>query len=71
MRFQLFALLAMVPLAIAQGVTDKVAPEGDATAGCQPNADGRFEITVVPLAGKAKRDSLFAVRHFPTDLTIV
>ncbi|KAH6640288.1 hypothetical protein F5144DRAFT_639864 [Chaetomium tenue] len=62
MRFQLSALLAMVPLAIAQGVTDKVAPEGDAPAGCQPNTDGRFEITVVPLAEKAKRDSLLANR---------
>jgi hypothetical protein len=69
MKFKFFAVLAMVPLAIAQGVTDKIAPPGDTPAGCQPNGDGRFEITVVPLAEKAKRDSLLAVRHFPTEIS--
>lgn len=69
MKFKFFAALAMMPLAMAQGVTDKIAPEGDAPAGCQPNGDGRFEITVVPLAEKAKRDSLLAVRHFPTKIS--
>ncbi|KAK3291251.1 uncharacterized protein B0H64DRAFT_436105 [Chaetomium fimeti] len=62
MKFQFLAALATVPLAIAQGVTDKIAPKGDAPEGCQPNAAGMFEITVIPLMGKAKRDALIENR---------
>jgi hypothetical protein len=56
MKLQLFALLAMVALAIAHGVTDKIAPDGDAPAGCEAKTDSKFEITVVPLKAKAKKD---------------
>ncbi|KAL2140133.1 hypothetical protein VTI28DRAFT_4215 [Corynascus sepedonium] len=56
MKFQILASLAMVSSTIAQGVTEKIAPEGDAPNGCEPSLDGRFEITVVPLTGKAKKD---------------
>ncbi|KAH6843328.1 putative covalently-linked cell wall protein [Chaetomium sp. MPI-CAGE-AT-0009] len=62
MKLQFIAGLAMAGLAIAQGVTDKIAPEGDAPAGCQPNAAGKFEITVIPLTKKAKKDSLLENR---------
>jgi hypothetical protein len=56
MKLQLFAFLAMVALAVAQGVTDKIAPDGDAPAGCEANTDSKFEITIVPLKTKAKKD---------------
>ncbi|KAK4156586.1 hypothetical protein C8A00DRAFT_30551 [Chaetomidium leptoderma] len=39
----------MVASAIAQGVTDKVAPKGDPPGGCEPTADGKFEISIIPL----------------------
>ncbi|KAL2174618.1 uncharacterized protein P884DRAFT_272326 [Thermothelomyces heterothallicus CBS 202.75] len=56
MKLKIVACLAMVASAIAQGVTEKIAPEGDAPSGCKPNFDGPFQITVVPLTDKAKRD---------------
>jgi hypothetical protein len=71
MKLQFFAVLAMAALAVAQGVTDKIAPTGDPPAGCEPSFDGMFEITIVPLADKAKKDSALEVRQLstPSNLT--
>lgn len=55
MKLQLFAVLAMVVSAFAQGVTDRIAPTGDSPAGCLASSDGEFEIAVVPLSIGAKR----------------
>ncbi|KAK4128062.1 hypothetical protein N657DRAFT_564211, partial [Parathielavia appendiculata] len=57
-----FALLAMVVFAIAQGVTDKIAPEGGAPAGCKPTLDAKFEITIIPFKGMAKKDMAIEAR---------
>ncbi|KAL2167704.1 hypothetical protein VTG60DRAFT_923 [Thermothelomyces hinnuleus] len=62
MKFKIVASLAMVASAVAQGVTEKIAPEGDAPSGCKPNFDGPFQITVVPLTDKAKRDLALETR---------
>lgn len=57
MKLQLFALfVAMVAFARAQGVTDQIAPLGGTPDGCMATSDGKFEIAVVPLAYKNKRD---------------
>ncbi|KAL2161874.1 hypothetical protein VTH06DRAFT_7658 [Thermothelomyces fergusii] len=56
MKLRIVASLAMAASAVAQGVTEKIAPEGDPPSDCRPDFDGPFEITVVPLAYKAKRD---------------
>lgn len=61
MNLRIVASLAMVASVIAQGVTEKIAPEGDPPNGCKPDFDGPFEITAVPLADKAKRDSVLEV----------
>ncbi|AEO58708.1 hypothetical protein MYCTH_52496, partial [Thermothelomyces thermophilus ATCC 42464] len=62
MKLKIVASLAMVASAVAQGVTEKIAPEGDAPSGCRPNFDGPFQITVVPLTDKAKRDLALETR---------
>ncbi|KAK4034184.1 hypothetical protein C8A01DRAFT_49381 [Parachaetomium inaequale] len=56
MKLQFFAVLAMAALAVAQGVTDKIAPKGDHPSGCEANSNGMFEITIVPLTDKAKKE---------------
>jgi hypothetical protein len=63
MKLQLFApLLAMVVSALAQGVTDQIAPPGGIPDGCLATTDSEFEIAVVPLAFiKAKRDMALEV----------
>lgn len=46
---------ALVGAAFAQGVTDKIAPEGGIPDGCSGSFDGNFEITVAQVT-YAKRD---------------
>lgn len=56
MKFHLFfAILALVIGVIAQGVTEQIAPKGDAPDGSKPSVDGAFEITVSKLNTKAKK----------------
>ena len=43
--------MAMVSAALAQGVTDKIAPKGPIPVGCQLTAPGEFEITIVKVRG--------------------
>ncbi|KAK4098032.1 hypothetical protein N658DRAFT_509948 [Parathielavia hyrcaniae] len=66
MKLQLFALLVTAVSAVAQGVTDKIAPEGEAPAGCKPTLDAEFEITIIPLKGMAKKDLAIDTRGTTT-----
>lgn len=52
-----FAVLAAVGFALAQGVTDKIAPPASPPRGCAPDVDGKFEITVVELGDLDKMES--------------
>jgi hypothetical protein len=56
MRFQALALLAAVGSAVAQGVTDKITPDGVTPDGCKPHVDGKFEIAIIEAGNKGKRD---------------
>jgi hypothetical protein len=58
MRYQVLALLAAVGSAVAQGVTEKISPKVAAPDGCKTAVDGKFEIAIVPLGAKTKRDSI-------------
>ncbi|KAK0707986.1 hypothetical protein B0H67DRAFT_325581 [Lasiosphaeris hirsuta] len=62
MRTQVFALLAVVGSAATQAVTQKVAPTASAPAGCKPSVEGKFEISIVELGDKAKRDQFLKKR---------
>ncbi|KAK3349791.1 hypothetical protein B0T25DRAFT_249397 [Lasiosphaeria hispida] len=65
MRTQVLALLAAVGSAAAQAVTEKVAPTASAPAGCEPSVEGKFEISIVELGDKSKRDQ-FLKKRGPT-----
>ncbi|KAK4225147.1 hypothetical protein QBC38DRAFT_271524 [Podospora fimiseda] len=56
MRSQVLALLSVVGLAVAQGVTSNIAPAASAPASCKPTIDDKFEIAIVELANNQKRD---------------
>ncbi|KAK3987978.1 hypothetical protein QBC44DRAFT_111698 [Cladorrhinum sp. PSN332] len=56
MRSQVLALLSVVGLAVAQGVTGNVAPAAPAPASCKPALDSKFEIAIIDLANNQKRD---------------
>jgi len=58
MRYQALAILAAVGSAVAQGVTDKLSPMSAAPDGCKSTVDGKFEIAILPLSTKTKRDSI-------------
>jgi len=50
MKFQAIALLlAAATSAIAQAVTDSIAPSAPAPPGCTPSFDGKFEIHIKQL----------------------
>ncbi len=62
MKFHiLFAILAMVVAALAQGVTDQIKPPGDSPAGSKQTFDDKFEITIINKKKKAK----MAKRYHP------
>ncbi|KAK4162911.1 hypothetical protein QBC43DRAFT_214062 [Cladorrhinum sp. PSN259] len=56
MKSQVVALLSVVGLAVAQGVTSNIAPAASAPASCKPSLDDKFEIAIIDLASKQKRD---------------
>lgn len=58
MRYQALAFLLAVGSAAAQAVTAKVAPAASAPAGCKPSIKDRFEIAIVELSDKAKREHI-------------
>ncbi|KAK4184105.1 hypothetical protein QBC35DRAFT_67786 [Podospora australis] len=61
MRSHVLAFLSTaVGLVASQAVTEKIAPAAtpSADAGCRSDIDGKFEIAVVDLNNKAKRDEL-------------
>lgn len=51
---QIAAVAGLAASAAAQGVTARIAPQAPAPAGCQPNYDGRFQISVVNASTPAK-----------------
>lgn len=55
------AFMAMVSAALAQGVTDKIAPEGATPAGCELTSPGKFEITIVKVKGDFGKQKQLAV----------
>jgi len=55
------AFMAMVSAALAQGVTDKIAPEGATPAGCELTSPGEFEITIVKVKGDFGKQKQLAV----------
>lgn len=62
MKYHALAVLAALGSAIAQGVTDKIAPTAPAPAGCKPTVNGKFEIAIVELGNKSKRDHVIKKR---------
>ena len=62
MKYHALAVLAALGSAIAQGVTDKIAPTAPAPPGCKPTVNGKFEIAIVELSNKLKRDHVIKVR---------
>jgi len=56
MKSQVVALISVVGLAVAQGVTSNIAPAASAPASCKPSLDDKFEIAIIDLASKQKRD---------------
>jgi len=56
MRFQAFALFMAVGTALAQGVTEKIAPKAPSPANCKSGIQGKFEIAIVALANVQKRE---------------
>ena len=63
MKTTTFALLSSVLLgsAVAQGVTDKITPNGAAPAGCSSSFSSKFEIAVVDVTTTSKRDTVYKV----------
>ena len=55
---QVLSLLACVASAAAQGVTDKIAPEATAPAGCAPSFENKFEISILELGNPTKRSEV-------------
>ncbi|KAH6618261.1 putative covalently-linked cell wall protein [Chaetomium sp. MPI-SDFR-AT-0129] len=53
MKIHSFICLAMATLGFAQGVTEQIAPDGQAPDGCQADFSGNFQITVDKLTFKA------------------
>jgi hypothetical protein len=62
MKYQALALLAALGSVVAQGVTDRIAPLVPAPRGCRPSVNGKFEIAIVELGNKVKRDLLVNVQ---------
>ncbi|CCC13504.1 hypothetical protein SMACR_07128 [Sordaria macrospora] len=54
-QYQVLSLLACVVPAASQGVTEKIAPEAKAPAGCGPSFDRKFEISILELGNPTKR----------------
>ncbi len=57
----IYAFMAMVSATLAQGVINKIAPEGPIPSGCQLTALGEFEITIVKVRGDFKKQKQLAV----------
>ncbi|KAK3905158.1 hypothetical protein C8A05DRAFT_41864 [Staphylotrichum tortipilum] len=57
------AFMAMVSAALAQGLTEKIAPPGSVPAGCVQSSPGEFEITIVKLAGDFTKQKELAVEN--------
>ena len=62
MKYQALAILAALGSAAAQGVTEKISPTAPAPAGCTSSVSGKFEIAIVELGDKRKRDEVVQVR---------
>jgi len=62
MKYQALAVLAALGSVVAQGVTGQIAPNTPAPAGRKP-FNGKFEIAIVELGNKAKRDLLLNVQR--------
>ncbi|KAK4444497.1 hypothetical protein QBC34DRAFT_451898 [Podospora aff. communis PSN243] len=62
MKYQALAVLAALGSVVAQGVTDRIAPPVPAPPGCRPSVNGKFEIAIVELGNKVKRDLLVNVQ---------
>ncbi|KAK0616959.1 hypothetical protein B0T14DRAFT_388933, partial [Immersiella caudata] len=58
MKYQALAILAALGSVAAQGVTGRIAPPAPAPPGCRPSVNGKFEIAIVELGNKGKRDLL-------------
>lgn len=57
-QYQVLSLLACVAPAASQGVTEKIAPEAKAPAGCGPSFDRKFEISILELGNPTKRSEV-------------
>jgi len=62
MKYQALAILAALGSAAAQGVTENISPTAPAPAGCTSSVSGKFEIAIVELGDKRKRDEVVQVR---------
>ncbi|KAF2673391.1 hypothetical protein BT63DRAFT_154838 [Microthyrium microscopicum] len=69
MRFALVvSALALAVTATPQGVTQYIAPPGNAPAGCKKSMDGKYELSVEPLGPKTKRMSFDAQKMLQVNL---
>lgn len=55
MKSAFVVLGAIAASVVAQGVTDKISPDGLAPEGCSATYDGTFEISIAQVVGAAKR----------------
>lgn len=55
MKSAFVVLGAIAGSVVAQGVTDKISPDGLAPEGCSATYDGTFEISIAQVVGAAKR----------------
>ena len=55
MKSALVVLGAVAGSVFAQGVTDKISPDGLAPEGCEATDDGTFEISIAQVVGASKR----------------
>lgn len=62
MKIHSLIFLAMATFGLAQGVTEQIAPDGQAPDGCQANFEGNFQITVDKLTFKANTARAVEVR---------
>lgn len=64
MRFSVALLASVVGFAVGQGVTDKVSPTDTLAEGCKGDFEGNFEISIIDLGDKVKKDLIRQVRKF-------
>lgn len=61
----IFAGLGVLSSVTAQGVTAKISPSAPAPTGCKSSVNGKFEVAIISLGDKVKRDLFFNKRAAP------